>query len=340
MAAPLSEQASQKLNNDIRYLVGQHKNHGRIAVAVVDRHKTHVAINSASAYPLASVFKLPLLVAILSAQEKDAFPSPSSQLTVSLSDQCIGSGQLSNSGVGARVSVDKACRLMMSVSDNTATDLLFRKFGEAKLDPVLHSWGFKSSEIILTNRQAWLLSLGKVPGWAKTTPWQRIKNWTSLSREQQLAKAAAIEEAASSMTLSRFQQIENESLGSQTEAQDRELAARLDNKMSALDLAKLLVSVDEGKILDSSSRKRFLSILAGQKYHTRLPRNLSAQSDIYHKTGTLSGVRNDAGLLYCSGQTEGVAIVFLTQGVSSSSDGKIDRLAGQVAKLVEQAYRR
>ena len=339
-ASPLSDRASQKLSNDIRRLVGQHSHHGNFAVAVVDRYKTQVSINAKKPYPLASVFKLPLLVAILSAQEEQSFPSPNSTLTVGISDQCIGSGRLADSGVGAKVTVDKACRLMMSISDNTATDLLFRKFGEEKLDPVLRGWGFKSSRIILTNRQAWLLSLGQVPGWGKTSPWQRIKNWTSLSRKQQLAKAATIEKAASSLSLRRFQQIEDGSVGTQSSAQDRELAARLDNKMSALDLAKLIMDVEQGKILNASSKKRFLSILAGQKYHTRLPRKLSSRSDFYHKTGTLSGVRDDAGLLYAPGQSEGVAIVFLSHGVVGSSNGKVDRLAGQIAKLVEKAYQR
>lgn len=338
-AKPLAEQTRAKLNNDIRYLVGQHAGHGQFAVAVVDSEGLVSSVNGKKPYPLASVFKLPLLIALISGQEKGSFPSPRTNLTVGISDQCIGSGRLAKQGVGAPVTVDKACRLMMSVSDNTATDLLFRKLGTQKLDSILTSWGYKGSEILLTNRQAWLLSLGKVPGWGRSTPRQRVERWSALSRSRKLAKAQKIEAAAGGMSLREFQRIEDASTGTQSAAEDRMLAAALDNKMSAEGLARLLVDLDRGKLLSKAGTDRAFDILDGQKYHTRLPRKLSPGTGIYHKTGTLSGVRNDAGILFPVKNQPGVAVVFLSQHVKSGSNGIVDRLAGDVAKLVERAYR-
>lgn len=336
LAVPAMAQTPDKLENDLRYLVGRYAKHGDFAVAVVDHQGVRAAINARSPYPLASVFKLPLLVAILAAQEDGSFPSAGTALTITQSDQCIGSGNLARRGVGARVTVDEACRLMMSISDNTATDLLFRKYGEGKLDPQLAKWGFPSSQILLTNRQAWLLSLGEVPGWGKTTPSQRVENWKALSRAQKLAKASEIEKAAADLTLAGFQRKEDASLGTQTAAQDRLLAAQLDNKMSALDIAQMLAKIDQGQLLSASSKERLLDIMAGQRYHTRLPAKLSGRTRIYHKTGTLSGIINDAGLMYPHGSEQGVAVVFLSQNVTSESAA--DSLAAQVAKMVESAY--
>ena len=336
LATPSWAQPLGKLDNDLRYLVGRYAKHGDFAIAVVDSEGVKASINSKNAYPLASVFKLPLLLAIISAQEAGTFPSSGSYLTISTSDQCIGSGSLARRGVGAKVTVDEACRLMMSVSDNTATDVLFRKFGEENLDPKLSAWGYKSSEILLTNRQAWLLSLGKVPGWGTTAPEARVSRWKALSRAQRLAKGQEIERAAAEMSLSAFQRIEDGSLGSQTAAQDRLLAAQLDNKMSALDLAKMLAALESGKLLGTSGRERALDIMAGQKYHTRLPAKLRPSTVVYHKTGTLSGIINDAGLIYPDSNGSGVAVVFLSQNVTSESAA--ESLAAQVAKTVEQAY--
>lgn len=338
-AQTLPTPRAKKLDNDIRYLVNQHANHGHFSVAVVDAEGVVCSINGKVPYPLASVFKLPLLVAVLAAQDKGEFPSSGSSLTITASDQCIGSGRLSQRGVGARVSVNEACRMMMSISDNTATDLLFRRFGEEKLDPTLAAWGYKTSQIILTNRQAWLLSLGKVPGWGKTTPAQRVKNWKSLSRDQKLEKAQSIEQSAEGMTLAQFQAIENASTGTQSAAEDRLLAASLDNLMSAEDLAQLLVDLDSEKLLSAGQTKLAFDILGGQKYHSRLPSKLSPGTSIFHKTGTLAGVRNDAGILFPTGAKRGVAVVFLSKDVPSGSSNAVDSLAGQVAKLVEQAYR-
>lgn len=336
LAGPAIAQTPEKLEGNLRALVGRYAKHGDFAVAVVDHTGVRAAINAKSPYPLASVFKLPLLVGILAGQDSGTFPSGGTALTISQSDQCIGSGKLAKRGVGARVTVDEACQLMMSISDNTATDVLFRKFGEEKLDPLLAKWGFPSASILLTNRQAWLLSLGQVPGWGKTTPEQRVQKWTALNREQKLSKAAEIEKAAANLTLAAFQSIEDSSLGTQSQAQDRMLAAKLDNKMSALDLATLLARIDKGQILSSQSRDRLWDIMAGQAYHTRLPAKLDDGTVIYHKTGTLSGIVNDAGILYVNGDTEGVAVVFLSQNVTSESAA--ESLAGQVAKMVEDAY--
>jgi len=337
-AQTLSTQERKKLDNDIRYLVGQQSGFGDIAVAVVDSEGVVSQVNGSKPFPLASVFKLPLMLGILKKQEEGKFPSSGSSLTVTTSDQCIGSGSLSGQGVGATVSVDKAMRLMMSISDNTATDLLFRRFGCADLDPWLRSLGYKSSEIILTNRQAWLLSLGKVPGWGKTTPEDRVRYWDKLDRAGRLALGEKIENSAANMTLSQFQAIENASTGTQTESQDNMLAARLDNKMSALDLANLLIGLDQGTYLGDSARRAAFSILGGQKYHSRIPAKLSASTEVFHKTGTLSGVRNDAGLIYPRSAQSGVAIVFLTQEIRPGAGGKMDRVAAQIAKLVETAY--
>lgn len=331
-----SAQTPDKLDNELRYLVGRYAKHGDFAVAVVDRQGVRAAVNAKSPYPLASVFKLPLLVGILADQDAGKFPSDGTSLTITTSDQCIGSGSLGGRGVGAKVSVAEACRLMMSISDNTATDVLFRKYGEEKLDTVLHGWRFSSAAILLTNRQAWLLSLGKVPGWGPTSPEQRVQKWKALSRLQKLAKAREIEQSAAGMSLSAFQAIENASLGTQTGAQDRFLAAALDNKMSALDLANMLSKIDRGGILSSGSKARLLEIMAGQKYHSRLPAKLASSTTIYHKTGTLSGISNDAGLMYVDGQQGGIAVVFLSQNVTSESAA--DALAAQVAKTVEKAY--
>lgn len=337
-AQPLSVASRKKLDNDIRYLVSQHRGFGQFAVAVVDQEGLVSQVNGDKPFPLASVFKLPILLALLDGQGSGTFPSLQNQMTITTSDQCIGSGRLQKSPVGSQVTVDKACRLMMSISDNTATDLLFRKLGPATLDPWLRKMGFQNSEILLTNRQAWLLSLGRVPGWGRSTPEARVQRWEKLDRSGKLKLAASIERAAAGLSLREFQAIENASTGTQSASQDDMLAARLDNKMSATDLANLLIKLEKGELLSPALTKKAFDILAGQQYHTRLPQKLSPSTQIYHKTGTLSGVRNDAGLLFTKNRNEGVAVVFLSQYVNSGS--KVDRLAGQIAKLVETAYLR
>ncbi len=334
----LARDGVERLDNDLRYLVGRYADHGEFSVAVADHQGLRAAVNADTNFPLASVFKLPLLLAVLEDQHQGTFPKPNEVLILSNSDLCIGSGSLARRGIGAAVTVDEACRLMMSVSDNTATDVLMRRYGPGRLDPQLQSWGVQNSEILLTNRQAWFLSLGEVPGWGKTTPEQRVDLWRRLGRQDRLGLAQKIEESNKGVSLAAFQAIEDRSASIQSRAQDRMLAAALDNTMRADHLALLLVKLDRGEILSPQGRQAALNYLAGQRYHSRLPKGLSSSSKIYHKTGTLEGVINDAGLIYPKGQTQGVAVVFLSKNVKTGSEGRADSLAAEVAKLVEKAY--
>eukprot|EP00959_Pyramimonas_sp_CCMP1952_P118829 2484465-Pyramimonas_sp.AAC.6 len=111
-----------------------------------------VRVNDKDVMPLASVFKVPILVeAALKLQEfwplgpdscnlsscQGAHSwddgqnklTPTTHLRVDEDCKCIGSGELFNSPVGTSVPLDECCALMMKISDNTATDMVLRVVG-------------------------------------------------------------------------------------------------------------------------------------------------------------------------------------------------------------------
>ncbi len=331
------EVRAQDLESEVKKLVAAQGDSMRISLTLHDlTTDKRISIDGERPRPLASVFKLPLLTAVVKELEKGRWQTQTN-LTVRNSVKCIGSGRLSQASAGTRVSLDKLMRLMMSISDNTATDMLFEELGRDGVDRWMAARGLKSSQIILTNREAWLLSLGKVPGWGKTTPEERVQRWRKLSLEGRKKLGDQIRKAYADLSLSEFQRIEDASASSNTRWQDAMLSAALDNQTSTDDLAGLLVQLWKNELFGRDWTEYTLEILGEQRYHTRIPARLPNSATVYHKTGTLAGMHNDAGLMV-NPQGRAVAVVVSIHHIQPGKEKKADGVIAEIARLAYEAW--
>ena len=119
-------------------------------------------LNSSSMYPLASVFKVPVMIELCRCLQKgEKNITLNMPLTIKPEDKCIGSGILQNKPDNSIVGLSKAIELMEIESDNTATDMIFSLIGTDSVNPMLRSFGMKNCDIYLKNRPAWLITLGQ-----------------------------------------------------------------------------------------------------------------------------------------------------------------------------------
>jgi beta-lactamase class A len=97
--------------------------------------------------PAASTIKLPILIALF--QDVDAQKIKlTEQLTISDRTIAGGSGDLRNKKPGSQVSVIVAATKMMTISDNTATNILIDRLGgKAVLNQRFRTWGLKVTTI-------------------------------------------------------------------------------------------------------------------------------------------------------------------------------------------------
>jgi beta-lactamase class A len=107
--------------------------------------------------------------------------------------------------------------------------------------------------------------------------------------------------------------------------------AGLENVCAAGELADLLERLERGQVLSPDASREMLAILCRQAYSERLPAMLPAGTPVAHKTGTITGVCHDAGILY--GPAGPIVVVALTQGCR-------DPLAAETAirRLARAAY--
>jgi beta-lactamase class A len=103
-----------------------------------------------------------------------------------------------------------------------------------------------------------------------------------------------------------------------------------DNVMSPADAAYLLEAMLRSERASKNSRRQMLEILQKQRLNDRLPVLLPKGLVFPHKTGSLPGVVNDAGILFLG--IRPIAMAVLTKELKDNRDGV--RLANRVGEAV------
>lgn len=121
---------------------------GTVGVAV--RHIESgrgLAVNGDILFPMASAFKVPILVEVL-AQAREGKFALEDEIIVEKTDQHPGSGMISSLiAPGIKLSVLNMAHFMMMISDNSATDILLAKVGPANVTARLRSFGIEGMTV-------------------------------------------------------------------------------------------------------------------------------------------------------------------------------------------------
>jgi beta-lactamase class A len=75
-------------------------------------------------------------------------------------------------------------------------------------------------------------------------------------------------------------------------------SAERGDRASAGDLARLLADLHAGRLLTADTTALALEILADCQTNSRIPADLPRGTRVAHKTGSLKGRANDAGIVY------------------------------------------
>lgn len=109
--------------------------------------------------------------------------------------------------------------------------------------------------------------------------------------------------------------------------------AGLNNTTTARDLGMLLGALVEGRAASARSCGAMLRILLGQRFRDAIPAGLPRGTRVAHKTGTITALHHDAGIVYADSHPRYVLVV-LTRGIEDQS-----RAASLIAELAGLAHR-
>ena len=107
----------------------------------------------------------------------------------------------------------------------------------------------------------------------------------------------------------------------------------MSNTMTARDLATLFAALQRGQVAGPEDTRDMLDILLAQEFNEKIPAGLPPGTRVAHKTGEITAVSHDGGIVYPEGRAPYV-IVVLTRGVRNGRES-----AALIADISRIVYR-
>lgn len=231
----------------------------------------HIGYREDELFPTASVIKLPLLVTLY----EDAIAGRidlSERVTYREDTKVAGSGVLQFLDDGLNPTLRDLSVLMMSVSDNTATDLLFDQVGKARIESTMARLGLESIRVPFDIREM----LMELVDMDHTQP----GGYDELRRLLRLSAGSG----------------------------GRSMIPEQADRTTPADMCRLLELIETRAILDPDACTAIVELLKRIQSATRIPGLLPKGTVVAHKTGSYRRLRNDVGIVYAPNGPYSVAL--------------------------------
>lgn len=253
-----------------------------------------VSLRGAEAFPMASAFKLPVAIQILSLVDEGKL-TLDKMVTLAPQDLHPGSGKLTELFFhpGVSLSIANLLELALVISDNTAADLLLREAGgPAAVTARMRALGLtgirvdRSTAVLISDWQG-VANLPSEPQWNREL-WDRLYDAVPQNDHMRARRAETADPRDSS---------------------------------TPDDMTRLLLRLWKREILTSQGTRILLDIMDhSETGKSRIKGLLPQGTDVAHKTGSLGGVANDIGFITLPGDAGHIAISVFTKGSNKPED--------------------
>jgi beta-lactamase class A len=107
----------------------------------------------------------------------------------------------------------------------------------------------------------------------------------------------------------------------------------LNNKTNAHDLAIIFEAIADGKAVNRSASSAMVDVLLAQRFADIIPALLPPDVKVAHKTGSITGVEHDSGIVFLPDGRRYV-LVLLSKNLKDAASGK-QALAGVSKRIYE-----
>jgi beta-lactamase class A len=212
---------------------------------------------------------VPILVALYE-EIRSGRIDESERVVYRRADRVPGSGVLQDLDDGLALTVRDLAVLMITISDNTAADLLLARLGKGRVERAMADIGCASVRVPFSIRELFE-ELTDSPG-------------------------------ADYGTLKELLRVSAGSGG-------RAVIAEQTVRATPRDIGRIFEGLESGSILDAPSCAAALDILKQTEAATRIPALLPKGTVVAHKTGTFRGARCDAGIVYAPSGPYAIALM-------------------------------
>jgi len=275
--------------------------------ATIPGADTVISLNSDEPFPMASTFKVAIAVAILTRVDKgELYLDHLVDITPDM--YVMGDNVLAQNFVhpGLKLSVANLIEVMITESDNTATDILIKLAGgPAAVSKTLGDIGINAQRIDRNTAEI-IRDFAKMPDPATATV---------------VAEAVKVDPSLTS-------RLDDRNLDFEKDPRDQSTPkAMLD----------LLLAIDNGTALSAKSRDFLIGSMSRTRTgKDRLKGMLPEGTPVAHKTGTIGGIANDVGYITFRDGRRMMIAVFTKSSTTPAADQ--DRAIAEAARTLYDYY--
>lgn len=300
-----------------------------------------VQIDSEEMFPLASVYKVPLL-ATLFHKVDEGKERLDRRIILKEIDKALGSGDLQYFRSGASLTVHDLCHLMIVHSDNTATDMVHRLVGLDAPNRYMRELGLENIDIYCPNREYFLIFLGWANRFKGKSMGEIASIWRRMSRDERVDLFAQIRKQTRNRSFREAQELAVELWGVSDEKETKEIrdaSEVMDNYGSPGDIAALHELIVTNKIASHRLTKQMLEYMFLCDAREGLPARIPEGVLVANKTGGVPGTVNDSATIFASKKNT-VTCACLSKGVKHSERKDATGAIAEIGFLAYNAFRR
>lgn len=326
---------NDRLTRKVEEVLDSAPGHIGVSIRVAGRGPI-VEVDSHEQFPLASVYKVPLLATLFhKIDSKDL--SLEKRVILRETDKSLGSGDLQYLRSGLNLTVHDLCHLMIVHSDNTATDMIHRLVGLEEPNRYMNELGLDTIDVYCPSREYFLIFLG----WAKAFKGKSMGEiaviWKLMSREERVALFKEVRRETRNRSVKEAQELALKLWGVADEKETKEIrdaSAVMDNYGSPSDIACLLELIATFKIASRALTQQMIDYMLLCDSREMIPAKIPVEVRIANKTGGVPGTVNDSAIIFANKRK--ILVACLSKGVKHS-DVKDARNA--IAEIGSLAYR-
>ena len=259
-------------------------------------------VNADEQFPLASTYKVAIMVQVFREAEAGRL-SLSQRVTLGPGDRRLGSGLFPYMETGLNPTIHDLLLLMITVSDNEATDLLLKMVGAKNVTALLKQLGIDGMRVDRSTEEI----IGSY-----------LEAADPKFRGVSGAELAAHPERFPAMTAEA------------TERADKAIVEDPRDHASPRAMAELLTKIVKNQAASEKSCEDMLGIMQAQQLRTRIQRYLE-NVPTATKNGTIGYATNDVGVVYL-GKQHIVVSIYTLKGSSAVSTEQAEERIGRLAR--------
>ncbi len=299
-----------------------------------------IAIDADKIFPLGSVFKIPLMVEVF--RQVDAgLISMDEKIKLESRNMCIGSGILQYLTPGLELTVRDLVTLMIVATDNTASEMLWKRIGIQSVNMLIRDLGLAKTSIYLPWREGFLMTMGKGP-FRDMASVEAARVWKGMPDMERMKVLNDIDRDYANLSIEEFRHSYENIYGVKEQKKfkmQREYDQVFDNLGTPREIGMMLEKILKGEVVSSRKSEEMLSMLMRGHSGSSFPQFLSEDVPVAAKAGITAGSVNNAGIIYVSPRSHIVLCVFF-KNLEEKSPDKAQMAEARIARLIYDNFTR